>query len=160
VQQFLAALNTRSKQFHYRLPTEAEWEYACRAGTTTPFEFGATLTTAQANINGTNPPSFDPGKDNRGTTTPVGTFPANPWGLRDMEGNVWEWTADWYGSYPSASVTDPTGPASGEKRVIRGGSWAFWADSARCAARYTHAPVDLGFSLGVRVAATQTTPDR
>jgi sulfatase modifying factor 1 len=154
VQHFLSLLNERSARFRYRLPTEAEWEYACRAGTTTAFATGATIATDQANYNGSNPITFAPGKDNRAATTPVGTFPPNPWGLRDMHGNVWEWTADWYGPYPSIDTTDPPGPPSGEKRVIRGGSWAFGADSARCAARYTHTPTDLGFSLGVRVAAT------
>jgi sulfatase modifying factor 1 len=159
VQQLLVKLNEKSEQFQYRLPTEAEWEYACRAGQTTPFATGTTLTTDQANFNGSNPPSFDPGKDNLAKTTPVGSFPPNRWGFRDMHGNVWEWTADWYGAYPLGAVSDPSGPPSGEKRVIRGGSWAFGADSARCACRYTHAPIDLGFSLGVRVAATRRKRD-
>jgi formylglycine-generating enzyme required for sulfatase activity len=138
----------------YRLPTEAEWEYACRAGTTGPFSTGETLTTEQANYNGQFPYTGAAGEF-RQRPTPVGSFPSNRWGLSDMHGNVWEWTADWYGAYAetaSANI-DPRGPQSGEKRVIRGGSWYFDANSARCALRYTHAPQDRGFSLGFRVAA-------
>src|SRR5262249_47847101 len=96
VQQFLAKLNDGSRPsadvgsqdppLHYRLPTEAEWEYACRAGTTGPYSTGETLTTAQANYKGKSP-------------APVGSYPLNPWGLADMHGNVWEWTSDWYGPY-------------------------------------------------------------
>jgi len=126
----------------YRLPTEAEWEYACRAGTTGPFSTGESLSAAQANVKGKAP-------------APAGTYPLNPWGFADMHGNVWEWTSDWYGPYPDTASgnIDPHGPTSGEKRVIRGGSWYFDSDSARCALRYTHAPKDRGFSLGFRVAA-------
>ncbi|HEV3139952.1 MAG TPA: formylglycine-generating enzyme family protein, partial [Vicinamibacterales bacterium] len=149
VQQFLVKLNERSAlagpkatALRYRLPTEAEWEYACRAGTTGPFSTGESLSPAQANFKGK-------------ATAPVGTYPLNPWGFADMHGNVWEWTSDWYAPYPDrgAANIDPHGPESGEKRVIRGGSWYFDADSARCALRYTHAPKDKGFSLGFRVAA-------
>jgi formylglycine-generating enzyme required for sulfatase activity len=147
-----AAASASSGALHYRLPTEAEWEYACRAGTTTPFSTGANLTTAQANYNGSFPyAGFSTGLK-RGHPTPAGAFAPNPWGLSDMHGNVWEWTSDWYAPYGSDAV-DPHGPASGEKRVIRGGSWFFDANSARCALRYTHAPKDRGFSLGFRVAA-------
>ncbi len=156
VQTFLEKLNARPPHtLRYRLPTEAEWEYACRARTTGPFSTGENLTTAQANYDGRQPyGSFPPGEF-RQKPTPAGTFPLNPWGLADMHGNVWEWTSDWYGPYAeggSANI-DPHGPASGEKRVIRGGSWFFDANSARCALRYTHAPLDKGFSLGFRVAA-------
>jgi formylglycine-generating enzyme required for sulfatase activity len=152
VEAFLGALNTASGDLHFRLPTEAEWEYACRAGTTTAFSTGANLTTEQANYNGIFPyGGFAPGVY-RQTPTPAGTFPPNPWGLVDMHGNVWEWTSDWYGPYAQAAV-DPQGPSAGEKKVIRGGSWYFDANSARCALRYTHAPGDSGFSLGFRVAA-------
>ena len=89
------------------------------------------------------------------STVAVGSFPLNPWGFADLHGNVWEWTSDWYGPYAESHTAniDPHGPASGEKRVIRGGSWYFDADSARCALRYTHNPKDKGFSLGFRLAA-------
>jgi len=155
VQQFLSKLNARAEALRYRLPTEAEWEYACRASTTGPFGTGENLTTAQANYNGTQPYGAFPPGEFRQKTAPVGTFPLNPWGLADMHGNVWEWTSDWYGPYAETAVAniDPHGPAAGEKRVIRGGSWFFDANSARCGLRYTHAPQDKGFSLGFRVAA-------
>jgi sulfatase modifying factor 1 len=152
VGQFLAKLNVSAKQFRYRLPTEAEWEYVCRAGTTTAFATGPSITTDQANFNGAFPYDGVPGRD-RGATTPVGTFAPNAWGVYDMHGNVWEWTADWYAPYSPDPVSDPQGPREGERRVIRGGSWYFDANSARCALRYNHAPVDRGFSLGFRVAA-------
>jgi len=156
VQKFLEKLNAHTpKTLVYRLPTEAEWEYACRARTTGPFSTGENLTTAQANYNGKYPYGAFPAGEFRQKTTPAGTFPLNPWGLADMHGNVWEWTSDWYGPYPESAAAniDPHGPGSGEKRVIRGGSWFFDANSARCALRYTHAPQDKGFSLGFRVAA-------
>jgi formylglycine-generating enzyme required for sulfatase activity len=161
VQQFLAKLTARAAAarpvtpLRFRLPTEAEWEYACRARSTGPFSAGENVTTAQANYNGTYPyGSFTPGEF-RMKPTPAGTFPPNPWGLQDMHGNVWEWTSDWYSPYddgPTANI-DPPGAATGEKRTIRGGSWLFDANSTRCALRYTHAPLDKGFSLGFRVAA-------
>ncbi len=165
VQQFITKLNAHAagtpepvgsrQPLRFRLPSEAEWEYACRARTTGPFSTGENLTTAQANYNGKFPYASFPAGEFRQKTTPAGTFPLNPWGLGDMHGNVWEWTADWYAPYPEFSVAniDPHGPASGEKRVIRGGSWYFDANSARCGLRYTHAPHDKGFSLGFRVAA-------
>ena len=161
VQRYLDKLNASSAhEFVYRLPTEAEWEYACRAGATAPFSTGANLTTDQANYNGRFPyASFAPGVF-RERPTPTGSFASNAWGLADMHGNVWEWTADWYGPYPAGAARDPRGPAAGEQRVIRGGSWFFDATSARCALRYTHRPADRGFSLGFRVAADRRSPAR
>lgn len=154
IERFLEKLNAATATpFTYRLPTEAEWEFACRAATVTPFSTGMNLTAEQANYNGEHPyASFAKGLFRRGPT-PVGSFAPNAWGLSDMHGNVWEWTADWYGAYPAGAAVDPHGPPAGEKRVIRGGSWYFDANSARCALRYTHAPKDRGFSLGFRLAA-------
>jgi formylglycine-generating enzyme required for sulfatase activity len=153
VSRFLDVINAAGDgRLHYRLPTEAEWEYACRGGTTTPFSTGENLTTAQANYNGAYPYAAFPAGLNRRQPTPAGAFASNPWGLADMHGNVWEWTSDWYAPY-GPDATDPRGPSTGDKRVIRGGSWYFDANSARCALRYTHAPPDRGFSLGFRVAA-------
>jgi len=108
-----------------RLPTEAEWEYACRAGTTTPFNTGTNLTTNQANYDGNYPYNGNATGTYLGKTQPVGSYPSNAWGLNDMHGNVWEWCSDWYDSnYGTGSQTNPTGPSSGSFRVDRGGSWA------------------------------------
>ena len=117
-----------------RLPTEAEWEYACRVGTKTPFSFGKCLSTEQANYNGKYPmPECSKGQY-REKTIPVASFEPNAWGLYNMHGNVWEWCQDyWYGDYPLGTVTDPVGPTSGSYRVPRGGSWfinAWWCRSA------------------------------
>jgi formylglycine-generating enzyme required for sulfatase activity len=129
----------------YQLPTEAQWEYVCRAGTRSAYSFGENLTSRQANILG-----------GPGETTSVGKYPANPWGFHDMHGNVWEWCADWYGDYPSRAVRDPVGPADGSARVGRGGSWIYSATNARCALRYWNAPArsiyNLGFRLSLRPA--------
>ncbi len=117
------------------MPTEAEWEYACRAGTTTPFHFGDTLSTDQANFDGNF--AYGTGKTGirRGKTTPVGTFPANAWGLHDMHGNLWQWCQDWYGDYPKTDVTDPQGPVKSDTRVIRGGTWYTGPSLCRSARR-------------------------
>jgi len=121
----------------YRLPTEAEWEYACRAGTTTPFSTGYNITTDQANYNGYYPYNNNAKGTSLEKTTPVGNFAANAWGLHDMHGNVWEWCWDWYGAYASGTQTDPKGAASGSNRSLRGGSWDYLAWGLRSANRHT-----------------------
>ena len=123
VQEFIRKLNQLEGTNKYRLPTEAEWEYACRAGTSTPFYTGKCISTDQANYNGSlSMPGCPKGEYRKGTVS-AGSFPPNTWGLYDMHGNVWEWCEDWFGYYPSGHVTDPKGPSSGIERVLRGGSW-------------------------------------
>ena len=138
-QEFIKKLREKDKK-PYRLPTEAEWEYACRAGTTTPFHFGETISTDQANYNG----NYIYGNGKKGVyrekTTPVGSFPANAWGLHDMHGNVWQWCQDWYGDYPQKDVVDPQGPEKGEYRVLRGGSWIYDPRYCRSAFRFGNEP--------------------
>jgi formylglycine-generating enzyme required for sulfatase activity len=124
----------------YRLPTEAEWEYACRAGTTGPYSSGSSVDAAGWY------------SSNSGSKThPVGQKQANAWGLYDMHGNVWEWCWDWYGSYPSGSQTDPSGASSGEYRVDRGGSWSYGARYLRSAYRGRRYPSARGIDLGFRL---------
>src|SRR5262249_54397267 len=139
---FLAWLRTQDRAHEYRLPTDAEWEYACRARTTTRYEFGTTIMPENANY------------FSRGETKPVGTYPASSWGLYDMHGNVWEWCADWYGAHPSGAATDPAGPASGDNRVLRGGSWHSDPDLARSASRGWGAPTAHYTAIGFRVSAS------
>jgi formylglycine-generating enzyme required for sulfatase activity len=150
IQDFLGRLSATGG-WTFRLPTEAEWEYACRAGTTTPFHTGANLTTDEANYNGAYPYDEYPAGVARTSPLPVGSFGPNAWGLFDMHGNVWEWTSDNDCSYPHYMDRDPVATCSSPRKIIRGGSWYFNGDSARCAGRYTHRPQDLGFSLGFRV---------
>lgn len=138
----------------YRLPTEAEWEYACRAGTTTPFYFGPTITTELVNYDGNYPYNSAPKGIYRKETTEVGSFPPNAFGLYDMHGNVWEWCQDWYGAYSAEAVLDPCGPASGSGRVARGGSWGRTAEYCRTANRGGGAPDSRGTALGFRLVRT------
>lgn len=154
VQAFLARLTARSPGHTFRLPTEAEWEYACRAGATSAYNVGPALTRADANISS----SANTPVAARGQTMTVGSFRPNAWGLYDMHGNVWEWTGDDYCPYADGPVTDPRAACAAPLKVIRGGSWYFAADSARCALRYTHRPQDKGFSLGFRAVAIVESP--
>jgi len=154
-QEFLKKLNKTSDDLEYRLPTEAQWEYACRAGTTTPFWTGRCLSTDEANYDGNNPLEGCPKGAYREKTTPVKTFPPNPWGLYDMHGNVWEWCADWFGDYPNGPVTDPIGPTNGADRVYRGGSWLGLAWHCRSACRDLDTPGHRLSLLGFRALAVR-----
>ena len=135
-----------------RLPTEAEWEYACRAGTTTPFNTGNNLTTAQANYNGNQPYNGNPAGTYLGRTQPVGSYAPNARGLYDMHGNVYEWCNDWHNSYGTAAVTNPTGPSTGWARIIRGGSWRADAFMCRSAVHSYNIPNRPSDDLGFRMA--------
>jgi formylglycine-generating enzyme required for sulfatase activity len=135
----------------YRLPTEAEWEYACRAEKTTPFSTGNNITTSQANYDGNYPYNNNAKGTYREKTTAVGSFSPNSWGLYDMHGNVWEWCWDWYGTYPSNAQTDPRGASSGSDRVLRGGSWSDDAQDLRSANRGGYTPSNRYNNIGFRL---------
>ena len=140
----LRSSSDSAKLGRFRLPTEAEWEYACRAGTTGKY-----------NVSGE---SLDNlgwyAKNSNKTTHAVGCKRANAWGLYDMHGNVYEWCADWYGDYPNGTVTDPTGPSSGSSRVLRGGSWFFNARDCRSAFRNCSGPAIRYYNCGFRLLLT------
>jgi large repetitive protein len=170
VQIFLTRLNAAEQAagrlpagWSYVLPTESEWEYACRAGTTTIFSWGDTATSTQANFKGTNPYGGAATGPNLEQTTDVGSYGANPWGFFDMHGNVLEWTADWYvAAYPTGSVTDPTGPASGSHRVERGGAWSPPGAYLRSATRAVNATgartTEVGFRVGFKQVSFNSAP--
>jgi formylglycine-generating enzyme required for sulfatase activity len=121
----------------FRLPTEAEWEYACRAGTTSAYNTGNNF--VQANFG----------------THEVGSYSPNAWGLYDMHGNVWEWCSDWYGDYPTGSVSDPQGPENGSRRVLRGGSWVNLPRFCSSSSRGRHDPGARFDDFGFRVVLDQ-----
>jgi formylglycine-generating enzyme required for sulfatase activity len=152
-QEFCRKLSARDGR-KYRLPTEAEWEYACRAGTTTPFHFGTALNGDQANCNG----NFPYGTATKGPyldrTCRVGSYRPNAFGLYDVHGNVWQWCQDWYGKeyYNESTDVDPQGPSAGGARVLRGGAWLFGAGYCRAAYRDWHVPSDRREHCGFRVA--------
>ena len=151
VQAYIRKLNQIEETTKYRLPTEAEWEYACRAGTETPFSFGTCLSTDQANYNGKYPMVGCERGRYRERPVDAGSLAANAWGLFDMHGNVWEWCQDRYGDYPTGAVTDPEGPPSGTNRVIRGGSWSRGARLGTSARRFSSSPDNRRRSLGFRL---------
>jgi eukaryotic-like serine/threonine-protein kinase len=134
------------------LPTEAQWEYACRSGAKTAFHFGSSLNGDAANCNGDYPYGTEEKGAYKGKTVEVGSYPANAWGLYDMHGNVWQWCSDWYGPYASGSVTDPRGANGGSRRVGRGGSWDYFARGCRSAVRGRDDPSARSSRLGFRVA--------
>ena len=143
-QEYIRTLNRREagRVDRYRLPTEAEWEYAARAGTAGP-SYGEL-----------NEVAWHWGNSGR-RVRPVGQRRANGWGLHDMLGNVWEWTADWYGRYPAELVTDPRGPGTGSSRVARGGSWYIDPLNVRSASRYDLSPGIRRSTLGFRLVRTE-----
>lgn len=151
-QVFLAKLGEQLPGFHPRLPSEAQWECACRAGTSTPFNFGAALDMTKANYDGNCSYADDPKGEYRERTLPVRSFAPNAWGLYQMHGNVWEWCVDRLGDYPTGAAIDPTGPADGQYRVLRGGSWIFSGRYLRSAYRYALRPGSRYRFIGLRLA--------
>lgn len=152
-QEFIRRLNRQEGGRKYRLPTEAEWEYACRAGTATPFSFGETISTDQANYDGDD--IYGPGRKglNRKQATMAGSLKPNNWGLYDMHGNVMEWCADWYseGYYGSSPTQDPQGPSSGVRRVLRSGAYYYSPRLVRSAVRFKGDPAKRDVGIGFRV---------
>jgi sulfatase modifying factor 1 len=153
---FIKKLNERKEGF-YRLPTEAEWEYACRAGSTTAYSWGNSIdcTKAMYANNSIKSRGCVDYVRSRGlpldNPAPVKSYPPNAWGLYDMSGNVWEWCGDWYAKYPPQPVVDPVGPQSGSDKVRRGGSWFKYGFYCRSANRNYADPSDRYSTTGFRV---------
>jgi len=142
-QEFIKKLNAKTDG-GYRLPTESEWEYACRAGTSTAYSFGDKITPKDAN--------YWDSKIRKPVV--VGSYKPNAFGLYDMHGNVWEWCENWYGDYPAGAVTDPKGPATGKYRVLRGGSFLSYVSKDRSSFRNDLTPSYRFSDFGFRLART------
>jgi len=158
VQDFLPRLNACVEGLSVILPTEAQWEYACRADaqTRTPFWFGDQITSDRVNFNGNYPMPGGAKSEYRERSVMVKALPCNGWGLHQMHGNVYEWCADWYAGYPAGDVDDPRGPAQppegAARRVLRGGSWFSDAQDCRSAQRFGLVPGERFDSFGFRLA--------
>jgi formylglycine-generating enzyme required for sulfatase activity len=154
--EFVEKLN-RLGEGRYRLPTEAEWEYACRAGSQSPYTWGKTIDCTQAMFSNNSSDSRDCLDDARkrdfseDSPAPVKSYPPNGWGIFDMHGNVWEWCQDWFGPYPTGKVVDPKGPESGDKKVRRGGSWFKYGTFCRSANRNFAHPANRYGTAGFRL---------
>ena len=142
-QEFIKKLNSKTAG-GYRLPSEAEWEYACRAGTSTAYSFGAKITPKDANY----------GDSGIGKPVEVGSYKPNNFGLYDMHGNGWEWCEDWFEDYPAGAVTDPKGPKKEYTRVLRGGSFGHDGSGARSSGRNDFSPATRAQVAGFRLART------
>ena len=158
--EFLETINDLVSDLKLRLPTEAEWEYSCRAGTETPFWFGESISKSQVNYSIF--PSLNGGKNNFKVsfdqlwgTVKVKDQPLNGWGLYQMHGNVREWCSDWYGPYESSTAVDPLGPLSGDSRILRGGSWYSRIRGCRSAARIARRPYMKEDNYGFRFCRDQ-----
>ena len=149
-QEFLKKINNRIPGLNLQLPTEAQWEYACRAGTEGPFSFGNTMTPDQVNYHGAYPYQDGRKGNSQGGTVPVKSLPCNPWGLYEMHGNAFEWCRDRYGEYSSKPLTDPEGAKEGLHRVVRGGSWNFNVWRCRSAYRRGNEPGNRNYVIGFR----------
>ncbi|HMW23507.1 MAG TPA: formylglycine-generating enzyme family protein [Burkholderiaceae bacterium] len=153
-QQYVKWLSGKTGQT-YRLPSEAEWEYAARAGTTTPFAFGERITTAQANFDGNSTYNGSAEGEYRQKTLPVGSLAKNAWGLYDMHGNVWEWVQDCGHTSYQGAPTDSRAWVSNcaeDRRLLRGGGWGNYPWHARSALRYRDGPTFRNGDIGFRLA--------
>lgn len=139
----------------FRLPTEAQWEYACRAGTNTVFSWGDSIDPSLANYDGNSPYNKGEKGNYVGKPSDVGSYKPNAWGLYDMHGNLWEWCWDWYGPYSSNAQNDPTSPDSGQRRAIRGGCWRYKAGNLRSAARFNEPPDRRWDLIGFRMVVPE-----
>lgn len=155
IQAYINKLNQLDANARYRLPTEAEWEYAARAGSQTPFSTGECLTGKHANVNGLVVRDGCRSFSRSQGPVPVASYPPNEWGLYDMHGNVWELCEDWYAPYRPHAVVDPKGASEAEYRVLRGGSWRFYPSFARSANRLKAFKNIGGFRLVRESSAVQ-----
>jgi len=161
VQEFLRRLQDVLPGCQVDLPSEAEWEYACRAGTTTPFSFGPQITPQQVNYAGSYPYAGGEQGEYRQKTVPVKSLPANAWGLYEMHGNVWEWCKDGQRTYDEQAQIDPIGPmmhGNEEPRSVRGGSWDILARRSRSAFRFATLPGFAFYFLGFRFCLRSIEP--
>ena len=155
-QEFIKRLNQLIPEGEFCLPSEAQWEYACRAGTQMVFSFGDQITPDLVNYDGNYPYADGEKGEYRKCTVDVKELPCNDWGLYQMHGNVWEWCQDWYGDYDQGTVINPTGPDEGEGRVLRGGGWIGGGGHARSARRDAGYPGSRLDDSGFRLARGQT----
>jgi len=147
-QKFIGKMNDMKPELKLQLPTEAQWEYACRAGSATPYCWGEQINSELVNFDGNNPYNNGNKSEYREETVDVESFYQNDWGLWQMHGNVWEWCEDFGDFYPVNAVINPKGPKFGEQRLLRGGSWLNGAWNCRSARRETSQPDDIGFGHG------------
>ncbi|MXS84026.1 formylglycine-generating enzyme family protein [Nitrosomonas oligotropha] len=154
-QAFISKMNGLKAELKLCLPTEAQWEYACRAGTTTPFSWGEQIDSSLVNFDGTTPYNNGRKSEYREKTVAVKELPCNDWGLYQMHGNIWECCRDLYDSYPPHQVTDPQGSESGTDHIVRGG--AFFTDGRACrsARRILSISNDHSHRIGFRLARGQ-----